>query len=443
MTATTYPPVIQERRPLLPPTRTVGDIGGLIGGVLRVLWRHWPALLTVTLLESEVHTLLGQAAFKVSDVKYTDGVLGLLVVALQPLSFLAALAVMLRIVRPSLPWVSAQSPRRATMRDRLIAVRSNLDSILVPFLVVYNLYGWLRDDYLNYSRRVLNADIAEIFSHIGEDFDRDYTFLNAKVIAVLAVVTLAFRWLTLRLLRSGRLPWLSLVSGYFEVLWLIVVVSFVGTVVYAAKDWLFDRQVFGWVGDWWHTALSHLGPLAGPGRATSDWLQEQLDRADILLVAPAALLAVGAVVYGRALVSATDPRLPVPAGPGPGGIRRVRWWMGSIPERYALLWQSIRVLLRGGLTVMLLGCLTVAAARASEWWLWELERFLIGPDGTRWGWLTVYPVLGEVNYAIANVLMVCALAVIVERVMRREFGQPDERAAPPEPTTEPETAPAD
>jgi hypothetical protein len=72
---------------------------------------------------------------------------------------------------------------------------------------------------------------------------------------------------------------------------------------------------------------------------------------------------------------------------------------------------------------MLLGCLAVAAARATEWWLWEFERFLIGPNPTDSWWLIPLPLLETGNNAVANTLLVCVLAVVVERVMRREFGR--------------------
>jgi hypothetical protein len=316
---------------------------------LRLLWRHWPALLTIGLVAVGVHRLLGQAALKVVDLDHTQGALGLLIVVLQPLSLLAALVLMLRIVRPSLPWVAAQSPPRAArFRDRLIAVRANLDSVLVPFLVVYSIYGWLRDDIIAYERAALLKNIGEIFANIGNPDAPGpaFLFLGTKIVIVVAAVTFAFRWLTLFLRRRGRLPWLSLISGYLEVLWLMIAVFFVGQVVRTGRDWVLDRQVFAWLGDWWHRLLGQLGPVAAPSRTASDWIGRQLDNADVLLVAPAALLAVGAVVYGRALLSAVSPIDQLRDSRRIGG--RPRWLLGSVPQRYFQLWQSLRIMARGG-----------------------------------------------------------------------------------------------
>jgi hypothetical protein len=58
---------------------------------------------------------------------------------------------------------------------------------------------------------------------------------------------------------------------------------------------------------------------------------------------------------------------------------------------------------------------------SDSWWLWEIERFLIGPRDlwTRWAPLSAW--LGPLNDAIAVVGVTCVVAATVGRLRLRRI----------------------
>src|SRR5262249_36698923 len=84
--------------------------------------------------------------------------------------------------------------------------------------------------------------------------------------------------------------------------------------------------------------------------------------------------------------------------------------------RFGALAEGIRVMLRAGVIPMAVLCLAVTALLASPRLLWEIERFLIGPQdlGTRWIPLSYW--LSPINNAIAYVAITCVVAGAVERI---------------------------
>src|SRR5262245_57429538 len=104
----------------------------VVAGAGRLLARHWPVLLALALGGRAARALVMWAAVRASDV---HGLLGGLVFVLVPVTALAALVLMLRVVATSLPGLAA--PAGADRRSLF----DYTGSVLVPFLAIYASYG--------------------------------------------------------------------------------------------------------------------------------------------------------------------------------------------------------------------------------------------------------------------------------------------------------------
>jgi hypothetical protein len=74
---------------------------------------------------------------------------------------------------------------------------------------------------------------------------------------------------------------------------------------------------------------------------------------------------------------------------------------------------------RGGLIPMVVLCVVVTGLVAASRWLWEIERFVIGPRDlwTRWAPMSYW--LGPLNDAITFVAVTCVVAAAVQRIRQR------------------------
>jgi hypothetical protein len=75
------------------------------------------------------------------------------------------------------------------------------------------------------------------------------------------------------------------------------------------------------------------------------------------------------------------------------------------------------MLVRAGAVPMLLFCLAFVATRRLADWLWQLERLLIGPQDFNGVWFPLAGPLSTVNEAIGTAVLVCLLAVAVDRAL--------------------------
>ncbi|WP_213450901.1 hypothetical protein [Rhizomonospora bruguierae] len=444
------------------------DAGAVVLGAGRLFLRHWPVLFALVFAGMALRELAMEVAVRASAV---HAVLGLFILVLAPIATLSALVLSLRVVRPSLPWLS-----RATEPGRTqLGVLDQLGSVLVPFLAVYASYGYLKDDLSTYSYRVLED---ALFGE-GGVFDGGHPDvlkrLPVSVPLMLAVVPVAFvlRWLLGRARRRDRTRWLGVLGAYVEAIWIVTFGGLVATYSGNLLDWARERRVVSWAQGTGTELLGALGPLTRTGERLVGWVGQLITSAEAVIVVPVAWLAVGAVVYGRRLAKdkaaqdrheASPPAVgseaaPAAAGPNdltqeqqrvvdeppprPGPLRRTgRAVGGELRERFLPLIHGLRLLGRAGLRPMLLFCLVFLILQTATKWLWEVERFLIGPRDLGQVWMPVSRVLATVNDAIGHTLLACLLAAAVDRVLATQHEDASGSSVPASPPAPPPAGPA-
>ncbi|GIG86648.1 hypothetical protein [Plantactinospora endophytica] len=454
--------------------RTVGaalvEAVAVLGTSLRLFVRHWPVLFALFFAGAAVREFVVLGAVQASKI---NGVLGLLVVILGPIATLTALVLMLRALRPSLPWLAATTddpappsdpapttaPAPATARTpttapatgndsetgtetgtaavaggrprRRRSLLDHLGSALVPFLAVYASWGYLQEDMAEYLYRLF-ADTyladATIFTDpakVAENAERRIPLsLTGTIVAVVAVAVV-LRWLLSRWQERSRMGWLGIPGAYVEVIWISIVAATVAQAQEPALQWLQDRRIVVWLLDSWHTVVDQLGPLAGPVRAGGAFLAGAAGSVQVAVVVPLAWLAVGAVVYGHRLA---------PPAPSPADLmeRAARRWRamprpvravganlgGDLRERFTPMVHSFRLIARAGLAPMLFFCLAFLLAQTAREWLWEAERLLIGGQDLAAVWVPLSGPLALLNDAFGTVILACLLGAAVDRVLR-------------------------
>ena len=152
---------------------------------LRLLARHWAALLTVIALGLGVRALVIWAAVLVSGVSSLAAVF---LIPLAPIAVMTSLIAALWILRPSLPYISraVEDPARGSTSARLLTI----GGLLIPFLTVYSSNGLLREDTRAY---VHDATLAETSRNLfTADFGRS-NYEITWVLVSLIVVALVLR----------------------------------------------------------------------------------------------------------------------------------------------------------------------------------------------------------------------------------------------------------
>ncbi|MEN3608246.1 hypothetical protein AAH979_01735 [Plantactinospora sp. ZYX-F-223] len=445
--------------------RTLGaallEAVAVVGTSLRLLVRHWPVLFALYFAGAAAREFVVLGAVQVSKI---NGVLGMLVVVLGPIATLTALVLMLRALRPSLPWLSAATtetadidsteppdigtteaagvaeagevgiwpagdtggrpPRRKTLLD-------HLGSALVPFLAVYASWGYLQEDLTDYLYKVFVdtylADAA-IFTdpgQVAENAERRMPLdLTGTILAVVAVAVV-LRWLLGKWQERSRMGWLGIPGAYVEVVWISVVATTVAQAQDPLLQWLQERRIVVWLLDAWHTLVDQLGPLSGPVRAAGAFLVGAAGSVQVAIIVPLAWLAVGAVVYGHRLT-------PPPPSEADLVERAARRWRAlprpvrvvganlgaDLRERFAPMVHSLRLMARAGLAPMLFFCLAFLLAQTAREWLWEAERMIIGGQDLESIWMPLSGQLALLNDAVGTVVLACLLGAAVDRVLR-------------------------
>ena len=170
---------------------------------LRLLWDHWPVLLTIFLFGSAIRAAVLWGAMKAT---LWHAWAGQALLPLAPLATVAALILALRVVAPSLRWVHFQgdgaedsAEGKAAQRPNLIEDRlALLSATLIPFFAVYAAQGYLRQD----TRQFLNETAADTFQ-FSADFWQGGSELRVDRLAFpegwwfwgTVAVALGLRWL--------------------------------------------------------------------------------------------------------------------------------------------------------------------------------------------------------------------------------------------------------
>lgn len=414
-------------------TGAVVETGAVLLMAGRLLWRHWPVLFALYFAGAAARQYILIGAVQASKV---SGALGFMIVVLGPVAGLISLVLMLRVVRPSLPWLAAATgdqpldesgdgPRRPrTLMDHLA-------SALVPFLAVYASWGYLRQDFSNYVYEVW-ADASfndpRVFTEPGvltRELNQRLPFDTSITLIAVVVVAVALRWLLNTFRASHRWPVLGIFGAYLEVIWIIVSLAALNQARDPVTEWIQERKAVKWALDTWERFVELLGPFTAMVRNTTDFVMNAVSQADSVIVVPLAWLAVGAVVYGH--------KLAPPAPTGSELLQRASRKWNALPkpvrvlganvtsdmrERFTPLVHGIRTLAQAGLAPMLFFCISFLIAQTANEWLWELERFIVGPRDVGEVWIPISGPLSLFNEGVGVVLLATLLAAAVDRVLR-------------------------
>ncbi|WP_134738384.1 hypothetical protein [Nocardioides sp. 503] len=417
---------------------SVVDAGLVVVDALRLLARHWAALLGIFLLGLAARNAAMWAAVLLGR---DHPVLASLLVPLAPLAMVVALVLMLRVAGSSARWtlVPAGGASDAASRKERLAL---LASALVPFLTVYALQGHLdadRDQFINESY----ADEFASGALFGGGQLDDRTLVTVTSWQVGLVVTgLMMRAVLDRLDLARRHTAWAFVAALVEVTWLTWLAALLTSRWHDASGWVGDRVVVDEGAEAWRSATAALGPLTEPVRAVGELLAGIVTGISDIVVTPVAWLTVGAVVLAGGLRDSRRARLEEhrlvvrararvarrPDRPAAGAWRPER--VGDLlGRRFEELVAGLRTLAHAGLVPVLTFCLVLGLARLASWGTAVLLRALVGPRDPD-AMLAFSPYLEVVTRTVYTVVIVVLVAAAVSRLLTRRLQeeQAEERA---------------
>lgn len=409
----------------------------VVGDGLRLLWRHWPALLTLFLFGLAVRNGVMWGAVLLGR---DHPVLASLLVPLAPLAMVVALVLMLQQTSASMRWPVVASTGGRGSRLAL------LTSALVPFLTVYAVQGHLEDD----SFQFINESYADEFAR-GQIFttgsldDRTIVTVTSWQVGLI-VVTLLARTVLDKLDVGARGAAGATAVAAVEVTWLTWLATLLTARLGDVRDWVGERVLVSGLLDAWDRFSGWFGPLTDPLRALGDLLAGIVDRIGEIVVTPVAWLAVGAVVLAGGLAESRRARLEQhrvvvrmrERGRAVGervsasrlGRLRPRTRPGAVTDllgrRFEELINGLRVVAHGGLLSVLTFCLVLALPQLAEWGAAMGLRSVVGP-GDPGLMIALSPYLDAVTRTVYTVLVVVLVAAAVDRLLGRRLAE--DRAA--------------
>ncbi|WP_026876176.1 hypothetical protein [Jiangella gansuensis] len=393
------------------------------GAVLLDAWRRlrrcWPALVALAAAGLVVREFTLDAAVWAGR---HSAVLGLLVLALVPLSAMLVTVAMLLVMRPS----TVPAGRRVR------TVFAVLGSMIVPFLVVYEHYGTLEQDQRQYYNESAHDTVALMGS--GLEVGSRIPQAASAVVLGTALGALAVRWLAGRLARrrehtSLRRGMLQALGGYCDVVWIVLSVFVIALATSIGREWLGTRVVTERINTWREglterfQALATLSEIAGPaGEVLAAGLF-------VGIVVPISWLAFGAVVYG------TQPAAAVSvSGDGASRASRLvgrvsarvgertveRAWRASLDSerRFGPLIGGVAMIWRSGWNSALLFCLAYVAVGQVGYVIWGAARLVVGPAPII-DWLAVARPLDMVTTIVVQILSAALLAAAADALVGR------------------------
>lgn len=380
---------------------------------LRVLARHWSALLTWFFIGEVVHQLFMHLAAYVGAYSSLGG---LLILPLAVLGRLVAYVAMFLTVRSSMP--SLLRVDRATTalvaatpaaRERRGEFTSAVLVSILPFLTFYAAWGLLDEDRLQFSRLARDWLLRnELFSDSFTTEDRlgAFTFGFLPVAVVLAA--LLVRVITGRL--GARLPlWTAPVSVYAETVWVFLLFTFVSQQLAVVRVWLETRVAISWandLGDWFAQWIP-------PVSWAWEWLGQGVGLIGPAILLPLAWITIAGVIYtAKEYVAGGDAIAP----PKPGLVSRLRTIGAGAVRRIDELRDAVVFVLRAG--PIPAGWYLVAFA---VWAMFaRLLEFAVlrswGPNGNDF-WSAYGSLLLMVAAAISTPLMIALIAAVYNEVL--------------------------
>lgn len=351
----------------------------------RVLARHWPALMAWYLAGILVHYVITEMA---GFVGASSATLGFLVLPIGILARLFSLVAMFLVLRDGLRNLQEVAPLPESSRERRQTFLSALLAGILPFFAVYWGQGLLGADVRSYSARALEVRSGIIWtaSVNGEgSVSADDTVLNLPLnVWTILTIVLAFagRWAWSKWV-AKRVPWLSPVAVYFEVVWVFFSVMVIGDILDAINKWVDTRVATQAFESFRASVLDAVAPL----RWVWDGIGWVLGEAGPVLIAPLAWLTIAGVVFGQAIVAEklrienkfiSRFRAHTQAMPNPI-VRRLRDLGDELGARFRPIGRALLLMWRAGPLLIASYALVYVAVKALESYLeFGLSR-LIGP----------------------------------------------------------------
>lgn len=384
---------------------------GWLGTWLRLLWRHWPVLMSLAAGAVLIRSLLITYVL-VDAARWREGLGGELAFALLPVAMLVSMILMLRVVRPSLPYLGP--------RERPEPVLRHLASVAIPFVAFYFTAGYLVRDFQFFGFAVattagVEAGEQAIAEIVGADVEGTLPAIldpdHPEVYLAIAAGALLVRWL-FSLLGSGRWTAPGLLAVYPEVLWVTTTAVAANVYLGTGRDWFERTRVYQWF-------TSNVGGWDLPWLTT---LLPSFETTAAVIVIPVTALVAGTTV----LVASARPRPEratglrrfLPARDGPSG--------GPL----GVLADALRRVFRAGVGATMVFCLAFALVSAAPGYLSELERLLIGHRDYSTIWIYLEFPLIYLNESITLVLMFSLIAAFVDRTARRQVGRSSQDTPP-------------
>ncbi len=292
----------------------------------RLLWRHWPVLLALYL--GAILARYGVIEFAGWVGSYS-AVAGSLLLPIAILVRLVALVAMFLVLRDGMRQLRAIAPLPVDGRARRREFVDALMAGILPFFAFYAAWGYLREDAVAYSSRVLELSTgrriaAELTGSEapGDGLAGDLTVTPLTIAIV--VVAFALRWLLKRY--RQRLPrWFGIFAAYLEAVWVYFAAVVISAIVGAVTAWVSTRQAMVWLGDLRSAIEGVFVPLGWLWAAT-EWV---LGEAGGIILLPVAWLTIAGVLYGQAV---QPEAVPIERLGGDVG-RRIRTRYRTLPGR--------------------------------------------------------------------------------------------------------------
>ncbi|GAA5206376.1 hypothetical protein [Microbacterium kyungheense] len=287
----------------------------------RLLWRHWPVLLALYL--GAILARYGVIEFAGWIGSYS-AVAGSLLLPIAILVRLIALVAMFLVLRDGMRQLRAIAPLPA---DGPARRREFVDALMVgilPFFAFYAAWGYLREDAVAYSSRVLELTTGRLFDDatVGDGLNGMVTVTPLTIAIVIAAFVL--RWLLQRY--RDRLPrWFGVFAAYLEAVWVYFAAVVIGDIVATVSNWVATRQGMVWLGDLRAGIESVFLPFAWLWSAT-EWL---LGEVGGIILLPVAWLTIAGVLYGQAVAPAAVSTERIAGDVG----RRIRTHYRNLPGR--------------------------------------------------------------------------------------------------------------
>lgn len=371
---------------------------------LKLLWRYFPALVTVICAALAARAAVLWLATWLSAY---SSLAATLLFPFAPLAVMTGLIVCLWLMQPSMRFFDGKAQFTRLNRTTLLAI----GGLLVPFLAVYASHGLLADDHRAFTHDAIAMEVAS--SYIEYDFGRSILDSSALVIGlILSVIVLRKIIGVLKL--GERAVGVAVAAAYLEILWMATASLAVSTKFAEIKEWLVTRQGIGQLwgaiteGEEWLVAHAGL-----PGKLLG-WVWLNGPSVANFIVLPFAWLTLGAVVYNTS-VSAPARQEVEQRAAGWNRYRREILVNAAQPVvgPFRSAWQNFQTMAVAGAIPMLTFCLVFVSASAAELGVVYLFRATLKPLALDVATVAVEPymlVLGRMVYfLVALPLVVAAL----------------------------------